>query len=85
MGLGCLPSSNQFSGTHPVKLYSKILADLMRRLIGNLQNTAANLTPFRNIAIHRLTSGFMQLAAAGCRHNMLHFHCLFEGKMILVH
>ena len=32
----------------------------------------------------QLASGFMQLAAAGCRHNILHFHCLFEGKMLLV-
>ena len=32
-----------------------------------------------------LANGFMQLAAAGRRCNILHFHCLFEGKMRLVH
>ena len=37
-----------------------------------------------NVAFHWLTSGFMQLAAAGCRRNMLHSHCHFEGKMLMV-
>ena len=27
----------------------------------------------------------MQLAATGCRRNILQFHRLFEGKMLLVH
>ena len=27
----------------------------------------------------------MQLAAADSRRNILHFHCLFEGKMSLAH
>ena len=31
----------------------------------------------------QLASGFMQLAATGCRHNILHCHCLFEGKCYL--
>ena len=33
----------------------------------------------------QLASGFMQLAAAGRRRNKVHFHCLFEGKMLIVH
>ena len=32
----------------------------------------------------QLASGFMQLAAAEPRGNILHFHCHFEGKMLLV-
>ena len=28
----------------------------------------------------QLASGFMQLAATDCRRNILHCHCLFEGK-----
>ena len=28
----------------------------------------------------QMASGFMQLAATGCRRNILHCHCLFEGK-----
>ena len=31
----------------------------------------------------QLASGFMQLAATGCRRNILHCHCLFEGKCYL--
>ena len=27
----------------------------------------------------------MQLAAAGRRRNQVHFYCLFEGKMLIVH
>ena len=45
----------------------------------------------RNIAFHWLTSeymqlasGFMQLAAAVRRRNIVHFNCLFEGKMLIV-
>ena len=56
------------------------------------QYTVANSTSLRNVAIHwlisgfiQLTSGFMQLAAAERRRNILRFHCLFEGKMLLVH
>ena len=30
---------------------------------------------------HEIASGFMQLAAAGHRGNLLHFHCHFGGKM----
>ena len=51
----------------------------------------ANSMSLRNIAYHWLTSGFMQLAsgfmqfaAARRRHNILHFHLLFEGKLLLV-
>ena len=33
----------------------------------------------------QLASGFMQLAAAKRRHNKVHFYCLFEGKMLIVH
>ena len=31
----------------------------------------------------QLASGFMQLAATGCRRNILLCHCLFEGKCYL--
>ena len=31
----------------------------------------------------KLASGFMQLAATGCRRDILHCHCLFEGKCYL--
>ena len=55
-----------------------------------LQYTVANLTSLRNVAFHWLTSeymqlasGIMQLAAAGRRLNKVHFHCLFEGKMLI--
>ena len=51
--------------------------------------TVANPTSLRNVAFHWLTSdfvqlasGFMQMAAAGRRRNKVHFHCLFEGKML---
>ena len=54
-----------------------------------LRYTVANLTSLRNFAFNWLTSnymqlasGFMQLAAAGRRRNKLHFHCLFEVKML---
>ena len=57
-----------------------------------LQYTAANSTSLRNIAFHWLTSGFtqlasslMQLAAAGRRCIIQHFHCCYEGKVLLVH
>ena len=57
-----------------------------------LQYTVANPTSLRNVTFHRVTSeymqlasGFMQLAAAGCVCNRVHFHCLFEGKMLIVH
>ena len=33
----------------------------------------------------QLASGFMQLAAAGPRRNIVHFHCLFEGKMLAMY
>ena len=33
----------------------------------------------------QLASGFMQLAAAGRMRNKIHFHCLFEGKILIVH
>ena len=52
----------------------------------------ANSTSLGKAAFHWLTSkykelasGFMQLAAAGCRCNIEHFHCLFERKMLKVH
>ena len=31
----------------------------------------------------QMASGFMQLATTGCRRNILHCHCLFEGKCYL--
>ena len=47
-------------------------------------------TVLRNVSFQCLTSvfmqlasGFMQLAAAGCSRNILHFHCLFVGKYYL--
>ena len=33
----------------------------------------------------QLASAFIQLAAAGQRCNIVHFHCLFEGKMLIVY
>ena len=33
----------------------------------------------------QLASGFMQLAAAERRRNKVHFLCLFEGNMLIVH
>ena len=57
-----------------------------------LQYTDANLTSLSNVAFHWLTSkymqlasGFMQLAADGRRRNKVHFHCIFEGKILIVH
>ena len=57
-----------------------------------LRYTVANPTSLRNVVFHWLTSkymqlasGFMQLAAAKRRHNKVHFHRLFEGKMLIVH
>ena len=59
-----------------------------------LRYTVANPTSLRNVSFHWLTSeymqlasGFMQLAAAGrtCRRNKVHFYCLFEEKMLIVH
>ena len=50
-----------------------------------LRYTALNPTSLRNVAFHWLTneymqlaSGFMQLAAAGRRRNIVQFYCLFE-------
>ena len=31
----------------------------------------------------QLASCFMQLAAPVSRHKIVHFHCLFEGKMLI--
>ena len=54
--------------------------------------TVANSTSLRNVVFHWLTSGFMQLArgfmllaAAGRRRKKQHFHCLFEGQILIVH
>ena len=33
----------------------------------------------------QLVSGFMQLAVSGRRRYKVHFNCLFEGKMLIVH
>ena len=51
-----------------------------------------NSASLHNVAFHwlkngfmRLASGLMQLAATGRRRNILHLHCLFEGKILLVH
>ena len=58
----------------------------------NLRYTVANPKSLRNVAFHLFTSEymqvascFMQLAAAGRRRNKVYFHCLFEGKMLIVH
>ena len=40
-------------------------------------------TALCNDSLQCLTSDFMQLAATGCRRNILHCHCLFEGKCYL--
>ena len=32
----------------------------------------------------QLASGFLQLAAAGRRRNIVHFHCIFEEKKLTV-
>ena len=55
-------------------------------------DTVGNSTSLRNIAFHWLTSEYMQLAssfvqltAAVRRRNIVHFNCLFEGKMLIVH
>ena len=57
-----------------------------------LRYSVANPTSLRNVAFLWLTSeyiqlasGFMQLAAAGRKRNIAHFHCLFEGNMLIVH
>ena len=49
-------------------------------------------TSLRYVGFHWLTSeymqlasSFMQLTAAGRRRNKVHVHCLFEGKMLIVH
>ena len=54
----------------------------------NLRYTVANPTSLRNVAFQwfiseymQLASGFLQLA----RRNKVHFHCLFEGKMLIEH
>ena len=54
--------------------------------------TLSTFTSLRNVVFHWLTSeymqlasGFMQLAAVKRRRNKVHFHCLFEGKMFIVH
>ena len=38
-----------------------------------------------NLAFHWLADVFMQLPAAGCRGNILNFHCPFQGKILLAH
>ena len=55
-----------------------------------LIGTVYPATALCNVSFQRLTrgfmqlaSGFMQLAATGCRRNILHCHCLFEGKCYL--
>ena len=52
-----------------------------------LRYTVANPMSLHNIAFHlltseymQLTSGFMQLAAAGRRRKKVHFHRLLKGK-----
>ena len=39
-----------------------------------------SITALCNVSFQCLTSGLMQLVATGCRRNILHCHCLFEGK-----
>ena len=46
--------------------------------------TAGNSMSLCNIAFQWLASGFTQLRAAGCRCNILHFQCVYEGKMLLL-
>ena len=60
--------------------------------LANATHTVANPTALHNVAFHwlsnrymQLASGFMQLAAAGCKRNIVHFHCLFEGKLLIMH
>ena len=74
-----------------VKKHSNALANITRHLVGSLHNFA-DLKSLRNVAFHwlasehmQLPSGFMQLAATGRMRNKVHFHCRFEGKMLIVH
>ena len=57
-----------------------------------LRYTVGNPTSLRNVAFHWLTSeymqlasGFMQLALLDVKAQQVHFHRLFEGKMLTVH
>ena len=54
--------------------------------------TVANSMSLRKVAFHwfkseyiQLGSVFMQLVAAGRRRKIVHVHCLFEEKMLIVH
>ena len=51
--------------------------------------TVANPTSLRSVAFHWLASEYIQLASRfmqlAYRHNKVLFHCLFEGKMLIVH
>ena len=53
-----------------------------------LRYTVGNRTSLRNVAFHWLISEYMQLASGfrwTYRRNKVHFRCLFEGKMLIVH
>ena len=57
-----------------------------------LRYTVGNPTSLRNVAFHWLTSEYAagkRFYAAGSRwantRNKVHFHCLFEEKMLIVH
>ena len=62
---------------------------ILRYTVGNSTSLRNNefdwLTSEYNIMQLAKLSGFMQLAAAVRRRNKVHFNCLFEGKMLIVH
>ena len=54
--------------------------------------TVGNPTSLRNVAFRWFTREYMQLASCfmhlwplDVRRNKVHFHCLFERKMLIVH
>ena len=61
------------------------------KICDSIRYTIGNSMSLGNVALHWLTSeymqlecGFMQLPAAVHRRNIVDFNCLFEGKMLLV-
>ena len=52
----------------------------VRYIVGNPTSLRDATFHWLTSAYMQLTSGFMQLAAAGRRHDKVHFYCLFEGK-----
>ena len=59
------------------------MSDMITSLICRIY--CRKLDVIKNVVFHWLTSGFMQLAAAGRRLNVLNFYCLFEEKILQVH